>query len=130
MNFLKILNFCPLFDQILGIFWSFLVSTPCRYCKLCCFVKRIFLFNVNYCIFTNLISKYFTQQHLGLKILTFCKSALILAIKLAMRKPPFKRNPYLRDKFGLADFSLKSRFHCTFKVESRKCFCRHLQAVQ
>ena len=29
-----------------------------------------------------------------------------------MRKPPFKRNPYLREKIGLTDFSLKSRFYC------------------
>ena len=47
------------------------------------------------------------------KILPFCKSYLILAIKLELRKPPFKRNPYLREKFGLTDFSLKSRFYCT-----------------
>ena len=33
-----------------------------------------------------------------------------------MRKTPFKRNPYLRDKVGLTDFSLKSRFHCIFNT--------------
>ena len=35
------------------------------------------------------------------KTLPFCRSDLILVIKLEMRKPPFKRNPYLREKFGL-----------------------------
>ena len=50
----------------------------------------------------------------GRKILPFCRSYLILAIKLEMRKTPFKRNPYLREKFGLSDFSLKSRLYCTF----------------
>ena len=49
-----------------------------------------------------------------IKTLTFFKPALILAIKLAMSKPPFKRNPYLRDKIGLTDFPLKSRFYCIF----------------
>ena len=37
------------------------------------------------------------------------------AIKLTIRKTPFKRNPYLRDKIGLTDFSLKSRFYCIIK---------------
>ena len=48
------------------------------------------------------------------KTLPFCRSDLILVIKLEMRKPPFKRNPYLREKFGLTVFSLKSRFYCTY----------------
>ena len=46
----------------------------------------------------------------GIKTLTFCKSASILAIKSAIRKTPFKRNPYLWDKFGLTDFLLNRGF--------------------
>ena len=87
------------------------------------FVKKEDLFNIKDCIFTNLISNYFTQQHLRHKHSLFCKPALILPTKLAIRKPPFKRNPYLRDKIGLTDFSLKSRFHCIcliFFVAERK----------
>ena len=73
---------------------------------------------MKYCILTNLISKYFTQQHLRHKN-CFCKPALILATKLAIRKPPFKRNPYLREIFGLTDFSLKSRFYCTLLLRKK-----------
>ena len=113
MNFPKILNFCPLFDQILGIFWSFLVNTPCRDCKLCCFVKKetFLMWNIAFLpIWFPSISPSNTSLR---KTLPFCRSDLILVIKLEMRKPPFKRNPYFREKFGLTDFSLKSRFYCT-----------------
>ena len=48
------------------------------------------------------------------KTLPFCRSDLILVIKLEMRKPPFKRNPYLREKLRLTDISLRSRYYCTW----------------
>ena len=67
----------------------------------------------------------------GIKTLTFCKSALILATKFAMRKPPFKRNPYLRDKIRLTDFSLKSRFYCTTRGAPIQAvqWCTNLVAI-
>ena len=74
---------------------------------------------------------YFTQQHLRDKTLTFRKPALILATKLAMRKTPCKRNPYSRDKIGLTDFSLKSRFCClVFKnTVLSKCFQKNAEML-
>ena len=40
-----------------------------------------------------------------------------------MRKTPFKRNPYLRDKFRLTDFTLQSRFYCTKMQENGVFSC-------
>ena len=50
---------------------------------------------------------------------TFYMSASIFPTKWALRNPPFKRNPYLRDRIELTNFSLKSRFYCTKLWRSR-----------
>ena len=46
----------------------------------------------------------------SIKTLTFCKLALILVSKMAMRNPPFKRNPYLKTKSGWRIFLLNRGF--------------------
>ena len=115
MNFPKILNFCPLFDQILGIFLSFWSILHAETANSVVLKKNgIFLCEILHFYQFPSISPSNTS---GRKTLPFCRSCLILAVKLEMRKNPFKRNPYLRDKTELTNFSLKSRFHCTILMK-------------
>ena len=101
--------FLTKFGGFSGVFWSILHAETANFVVL----KKTWLFLMWNVVFLPIwFSSISPSNTSGRKILPFCRSYLILAIKLELRKPPFKRNPYLREKFGLTDFSLKSRFHC------------------
>ena len=120
MDFPKNIEFLPSFWPIFWNFLQFLIKTPCMHrLQTLLFSKKEYFLMWNIAFLPIWFPSILPSNTLGIKTLTFGKSALILDINLVMGKPPFKRNPYLRDKFGLTDFSLKSRFYCI--LNHKKC---------